>query len=97
MNGADTRYVPEWYQGPGEANQAWVSVGVSDELPPHHDQDKPGHYAGWRHGFWLSIIPLLGFMGGDVLSIGKAELVPLQVIFLVLPVVVHWNQKKKKK
>lgn len=45
----------EWYEllegdeRPGEADQAGVVVGVTDQLPPHHDEDQLRHHARRRH------------------------------------------------
>lgn len=40
---------PEGNEGPDQADQAGVGVGVSDELAPDHDKDEPSQDTGWRH------------------------------------------------
>ena len=36
-------------QGPDDADEAGVGVGVPDQLPPDHDEDEPRHHARRRH------------------------------------------------
>jgi hypothetical protein len=41
--------LPEGDEGPGEADEAGVRVGVADQLAPHHYEDQPRHHARRRH------------------------------------------------
>jgi hypothetical protein len=41
--------LPEGDEGPGEADEAGVRVGVADQLAPHHHEDEPRQHARRRH------------------------------------------------
>lgn len=36
-------YVPIWNERPYEPQKTWVGVGISNKLPPNHDEDEPCH------------------------------------------------------
>ena len=44
-----TNHQPIGDQGPDDADEAGVGVGVPDQLPPDHDEDEPCHHARRRH------------------------------------------------
>ena len=70
---------PVWDQGPDDANEAGVGVGIPDQLPPDHDQDEPRHHARRRHGGRPPLAVALGVelrdRVGAELGQGRAALV----------------------
>ena len=44
-------YLPKRHEGPYDTNEARVSVGVADKLPPHHNQYETSHHTRRRHVF----------------------------------------------
>jgi hypothetical protein len=83
-------------EGPDDTNKAGVGVGVPDQLPPDHDQDKPRHHARRRHRGRPHLAVVLGVelggrvrpelgqgrpaVVGAVLILGPAEIVPAVLI-----------------
>uniref|UniRef100_A0A7C9DH84 Uncharacterized protein n=1 Tax=Opuntia streptacantha TaxID=393608 RepID=A0A7C9DH84_OPUST len=76
---------PEGDQRPSETKQARISVGISDEFSPNHDENEPCHYTCWWQSFGPPILHFVSLFHFSIYSsIPKPKIIPLQIFTFLL-------------